>query len=252
MGCTMTMPSHMSSQPSLTEEPDAWPLHAARATAIGVDYGYSHDHTAIVSLAEFAQSGRLVHVSHIIKQFPLQTPPDLVRAKLAKIASSIATARHRPQIVVDSRSNSAFFHAVVQMGFSPAVVGVSATGSEHHAQRPEVQLVPTNGGQGRVAAAVWSISRNQAVEAVGAALNDRSLVILDQGDANTLKAEMSGLRRVITTARNIRYEPPAGGHDDLLMGLAYALFALRHLPRRQKLRKPPRRGRAMTNSAGWT
>jgi hypothetical protein len=226
-----------ASLPHYSPEDLATWLHVA-ADWIGVahDVGYSQDHSTILVGADHMVAGArrpgLIH----IERLPLGTAPALVRERTAEVARQFTVPRTTPVIIVDARSNPSHFQSLVVEAALP-VVSFSMTAAEAHALRPVPQLVPIPGRR-PVPAHAWTLSRNAMFSEVEAALDARDLRMARVGDFDALRAELRDLQRVTSDAGRIHYEPPPGGHDDLVVTLAALVWAWRHLPRPRRVVTP--------------
>ena len=77
--------------------------------------------------------------------------------------------------------------------------------------------MPVPGSEQPLPAFEFKLSRNQLMDDLAARMSaDRQTVFITQeGDVGALMDELTGLKREVTAARNVRYTTPAGGHDDI-------------------------------------
>ena len=137
------------------------------------------------------------------------------------------------------------------MGIAPMPLGLSLTGAERHAMKPQPILIP-NGNERPVVAHEFNMSRTQMFDDVNASLGNKTLYLTKTGDYQKLIDEMVVLERHQTAARNTMYQPPGGGHDDLAVSLGYVVYVLSHLA--AMTRPVQRRDSAAPaiSSAAWT
>jgi len=222
----MTEPAKKVSQNDghwLSVDPMDWNTGTSDALCIACDWGFSHDHAAMVTGGIWASRG-VPHVGIInLHRFPHETAPTDVLNAIAEELGSLPAIR-QPAVVLDARNNIPMLHAALGMGLP--VVGVSATNAAVHATRPSSHPVPAVGR----AAHIWSLSRNALVEDVIAHLGGSLLHITDKAQASSvLRDEMSSLDREITDSGNIRYRTQSGAHDDVLMAMASVIWALSNI-----------------------
>jgi hypothetical protein len=217
--------------PHVSADPVGWSPYDSDAMAVGVDYGFAHDHSAVAvaGLWNAAGGAPLIGVPYV-RRLALRTPVHQVIAEIHEAQRQFLTCRGPRIVVVDSRSNAPFFHAVLHEGI-PAI-GASLTAAERHATRPQVFPVSMPGGARPIPAAEYTLSRNQLIEeliALTASQSGQGLYITQRGDSAVLFEEMQSLRRETTEARNIRYVTAPGAHDDLLVALGMAVWAISNL-----------------------
>ena len=238
-----------SDRQPFADDPSTWPVSTARAVAVGLDFGFSQDHSALVVVAEYGWQGRSFHAVLEVTRLPLQTPPSEVRELAVQTVQRWTRPRGPAQLVADARSNMAFFEQLVRSGITPLPVGVSATSAETHAVEPRVVPIPAGGR--RLPGLIYTVSRNQLIDSLNAQFEARAIAMTREGDAGFLRSELHGLVREVTAARNIRYVTPSGGHDDCLMALCYALWGLDRLPR-PRAKAPEIAGRPQFSAEAWT
>jgi len=217
--------------------------------AVGLDFGFSQDHSALVVVADYGWQGRSFHAVLEVIRLPLQTPPSEVRELAIRTVQRWTRPRGPAQLVVDARSNIPFFEQLVRSGITPSPVGVSATAAESHAAEPRVLRIPAE-GRNR-SGLIYGLSRNQLVDNLNALMEARAIAFTREGDAGFLRSELNGLVREVTASRNIRYTTPSGGHDDLIMALCYALWGLDRLPR-PRAKVPRTANKPQFTASAWT
>ena len=237
-----------------TIDPSLWKTPSISRATIGVDLGFHQDHSALVVLGERQAAGRPHYGVMHARQFPLQTPWPVVKLAVLEQWQRFHTwGFNRPcQIVLDAA------HALPQWadlasstGLHPPPVGAVLTSALRHAVKPEpIVLAPGKGNARSVYGWQWSVSRNGLIEGIQADLSGKTLTLTEMGDGGVLIAEMRALTRVVTAARNVRYEPPAGAHDDMTIALGLALWGIRCLPKPQQRREV--KNRPVPSAAAWT
>ena len=196
---------------------------------LACDLAWRSDHTALVGCGVYAHAGMLIIQAEIVRREPAGQSPAATMATLREVWHEFADNLRPCHLVVDAANNMPIFHGLVASGWAGPPQGVLITRAQAHARSPEPITVPLPNGLRR-GAALWHLSRNRLIEDLDAA-GEQGLVVVAPGarDADLLKAEMGSLLREVSDAGNVGYVTPPGSHDDLVIALALAYWAVPRL-----------------------
>lgn len=213
-------------------DPADWPVSSAKSIAIGVDIGFSKDHSAAIIGGVWVEGARSIIGVRETIQFELGFPADEVADAIAAKARDYG----KPRIIFDASNNSAFASILAaRFPANPAnyLIAGTITNAAEHAATATVFNVSLLGQ--RAAIPKWTLSKRQLIESVAAEIDNGSLKIGRTGDWETLRDELAGMERTVRASGNVSYNAPDGRHDDMVMALSLCVFGLR------RVGAPPRR-----------
>lgn len=226
-----------------------WSPLAAKRFAIGIDWGFKTDHSALVVAGVFpTATGDIIGIQ-LLKKFLLQTPYSEV-ISLAGEQYDRIRANNRPvAVVVDSRAQLPLVDLLMSSGLPPlAVLGASLTNGERHGNRHEIVRL----GEGTVLRE-YRLSRAQLFRDFATSFEQGEIRVCEEG-CDSLYTELAGLQWE-RSAGAARVTCPQGSHDDLAVASALCVWALRHLPTRVSEGRPTPTGSSSPDTppiGSWT
>jgi hypothetical protein len=224
-------------------DPTNWNRAAGRSFTVGLDLGFSVDHSALVVGGVWTRQSTIGVFD--IRQLPLGTPMN----EVADLAADLVR-KYSARVIADLSNNSAFAGLLAaRLGRNPAnhMVAAVITGATSHANAP----TPMSVSLGAVRAAVpsWSLSKSELIETIAAEMENQSLRIGKTGDWELLRDEVGSMERQVRRSGSVGYSAPDGKHDDLLVSLALCIFGCRRFAGASPVgrdRKP------QVSNAAWT
>jgi hypothetical protein len=226
--------------PNDRDDPANWPLGDA-PTFIGVDVGWLHDHSCIVTTSVHNFSGNSILAVRNIQQLPLGATSKEVCDAVVKAALGYGNCR----IILDT-TNSQPLAAELAGRFGKEapkrIICAAITASHEHADAPT--QMPVSLGASRAFLMRWGLSKSRLIEQIAAEAANGSIKFTKSGDAEKLAQEMSRIERVERKSGHVTYASPEGDaklHDDLVAALGLSLFGCRRLaPVRSPVTRPRR------------
>ncbi len=231
--------------------PAFWSLATAAMSVVSLDVGFSQDHSVATVAGVWPSGPRSVIGVTKIRQFALNTPPDVVVDECVEMAREYGS-----YIIWDSSNQSAMgalFAAKLGKSAQKQLNAAIITAAAEHSTGVGHSIISLCG----MATAInkFSFSKRELVEAIEIEIRAQTLKIgrSDDSDWMALRDEMAIMSRKTTAAGRVSYaaEEGEGKHDDCVMSLAIGVaFLRRHAggSRRSVLR--PRREKY--GSLAWT
>lgn len=230
------------------DDPAKWPLAYAKAVVISCDWGFGHDRAALAAVSRWDWLGQPYFAVQRLTRFELETPPADVVAEIGRAINDYSWGTAKPTVVVDSRSNAAFFAMTAAAGWPSMPVGISATGAASHNLQP--QRITVRDAQGKPKGAlVYSLSRTAMIDEMVMLTQQQRLAVTETGDHDALMQEMDSLQVEITKARNRVFVTPPGQHDDCISAVAMGIWGATTLQGRYV--KAPVRKKSKPSVLAW-
>ncbi len=231
--------------------PAFWGMDGCAMSVVALDVGFSQDHSVATLAGVWPSGPRSVIGVKMIRQFPLNTPPDFVVDEVVEMARQYGS-----YIIWDSTNQSAMgalFAAKLGKRAQKQLAAAIITAAAEHSTGVGHSIISLCG----MATAInkYSFAKRELVEAIEIEIRAQTLKIgrSDDSDWQILRDEMAIMSRRTTAAGRVSYaaEEGEGKHDDAVMSLALAVaFLRRHTGAvRRSITRP--RGPKFT-AAAWT
>ncbi len=207
--------------------PAFWSLRAASMSVVSLDVGFSQDHSVATLAGVWPSGPRSVIGVTKVKQFPLNTPPDVVVDEVVEMANEFGS-----YVIWDSTNNSAMgalFAAKLGKSAQKRLTAAIITAAVEHSTGAGHSIVNLCG----MATAInkLSFSKRELIESIEVEIRAQTLKIgrSDDSDWTVLRDEMALMSRKTTAAGRVTYaaEEGDGKHDDAVLSLSLAVAFLR-------------------------
>lgn len=178
----------------------------------GLDLGKQADPSALVVLDQLEEGEYVRYECGYLQRFPLGM-------SYPRIVDAVGWILQRKPLADDC-----------QLVIDATGVGVAVCDMFSEAGIPYIGITITGGtGWHRESLRQWHVSKHLLVSTVQKYLSSEALGIRKQlPEAEVLRKELQDFRVKISKSANEIYEAREGAHDDLILGLACALFAAEH------------------------
>lgn len=208
-----------------TYEVDPAAVQTARKFVVGVDLGQAHDPTAVCVVERISswwyttpKAQRTEHLPtkyHVrhLERLKLETPYPAQIAHIRSLLKREPLVSQEPTVALDYTGVGRPVFDMFKAARVPRLLGINITSG----LTPE----PTAVG--------WSVPKVELVSNVQAMLHAGHLKIARElPEAGALLRELQDFRVNFTTAGNATFGAREGMHDDLVLALAIAVFAVNH------------------------
>lgn len=193
-------------------------------TVITIDPAATSDRAAIVAATIYASPTQRLQVARLVALEPPIAPDDILGA-----ASEVAARdlNHQPPVVVVDVAGSLGIVAALANRFGARnVMGLRITAAFEHALAPEPLILSRTPA---LAVPCWHVSRSRLLDDLRRAAGNAAIALPTKDETQRavlqeLKREMQGIAETVTPAGRVL--GVADGRDDLVMSLAYGVWAL--------------------------